>query len=286
MLVSALVLAVGNAMIRVATAELHPFEVVFFRNLFSLMFLLPWALRGAMPPLRAGRLGLYLTRSVTTLVAMIAWFYSVAHLPLPTATAVSFTTPLFTAIGAALFLGEVVQVRRWAAVAAGFAGVLIVLRPGLVPVDAGTAILMVHCIAAATSVLQMRALAKVDGTRVVVTYLTLFVTPMALLPALTVWVWPSWEMLGFLVLLGGVLTVSQLAMTRAFSLAEASAMMPYDYARLPLTALVAWVAFGEMMDVWGWVGATVIAGSALYTAHRDAAQRRPPPAAGPLPSAS
>lgn len=280
---SALIFAVGNTMLRYATAEMHPFEVVFFRNLFSLVFLLPWMMRRKMPRLSAGRAGLYVTRSVTTLVAMMAWFYSIAHIALPTATAISFATPLFTAIGAALFLGETVHVRRWAGVLAGFAGVLIVLRPGVIPVDTGTAILLVHCIAAATSVLQMRTLAKLDGSWVVVTYLTLFITPLALLPALTVWVWPSWTMLGYLVLLAGVLTIAQLAMTHAFSLAEASAVMPFDYARLPLTALIAWVAFGELMDLWSWVGAAVIAGSALYTAHAEAT-RRGAPAAGAVAS--
>ncbi|WP_245986398.1 DMT family transporter [Azospirillum thermophilum] len=280
MLVYALVIAVGNTMIRYATRDMHAFEVVFFRNLFSLLFLVPWILRSGLAPFRTSRPKLYLTRSMTTLAAMMAWFYAVSQVPLPTATAISFTTPLFTTVGAALFLGEVVRLRRWTAVLAGLVGVLIVLRPlgglndGLTTLS--VLVLLLHCIAAAATILQMRTLAQLDGAHVVVTYMALYVTPMALVPALFVWVWPSWEQLGFLVAMGGVLTLAQLAMTRAFSLAEASAMMPYDYARLPLTALVAWAAFGEVMDLWGWIGAAVIAGSALYSAHRDAAQRRGP----------
>lgn len=292
MLASALVFAAGNAAVRHVTAEMHPFQVVFFRNLFSLMFMLPWALTVGAASFRAvasgGRLGLYVSRSLTSLAAMMAWFYSLAHIPLATATAVSFTTPLFATLGAALFLGESVQARRWGAVLVGLAGVTIVLRPGglgglagLGGVAGGTGgldlafvVLLVHCMAAAATVLQMRTQARRDGTAVVVTYLGLFVTPMALVPALFVWVWPSWTLLGWLVLLGGLLTLGQLAMTRAMALAEASAMMPYDYARLPFSALIAWLAFGETMDGWGWAGAAVIAGSALYTLHRDAVQGR------------
>lgn len=282
MLASALIFAAGNAMVRQATMNMHPFQVVFFRNLFSLMFMLPWALTAGAASLRgvasSGRMGLYLSRSVTSLIAMMAWFYSLAHLPLATATAVSFTTPLFATMGAALFMGESVQARRWGAVCVGFAGVLIVLRPdggaiGETDQAALTALLL-HCMAAAMTVLQMRALARTDGTAIVVTYLSLFVTPLALIPALFVWIWPSWPAIGWLVLLGGLLTLGQLTMTRALSLAETSAMMPYDYARLPFSALIAWLAFGEMMDGWSWVGAAVIAGSALYSIHRDATEGR------------
>jgi len=282
MLASALVFAAGNAAVRHVTTEMHPFQVVFFRNLFSLLLMLPWALTAGSRSIRAvasgGRLGLYVSRSLTSLAAMMAWFYSLAHIPLATATAVSFTTPLFATLGAALFLGESVQARRWGAVCVGLAGVMIVLRPGGFGslgggMDLAFLVLMFHCMAAAATVLQMRTQAKRDGTAVVVTYLSLFVTPLALIPSLFVWVWPSWSMLGWLLLLGGMLTLGQLAMTRAMALAEASAMMPYDYARLPFTALIAWLAFGETMDGWGWVGASVIVGSALYSMHRDATDR-------------
>ncbi|NUB21615.1 EamA family transporter, partial [Azospirillum formosense] len=216
----------------------------------------------------------YASRSATSLVAMLCWFYSVTHMPLPDATALSFTIPLFVTAGAALFLNETVRARRWAAVLVGLAGVMIVVRPGDTTLDPAILVMLLHCVAAAATTLQVRALATSDGVMVVVAYMGLFLTPMALVPALFVWEWPSWTALGWLVLLGGVLTLGQLAMTRAFKLAPASAMMPYDYARLPFTALLAWPLFGEAMDLWGWVGAGVIAASALYTAHRDAAQSR------------
>ncbi|PWC31433.1 hypothetical protein TSO352_29505 [Azospirillum sp. TSO35-2] len=278
MLLSALLFGIGNAAVRQASTVMDPIEVVFFRNLFSLMCMLPWALGAGAPACRAvlaeRRLRPYLSRAMTSLCAMGAWFYSVAHIPLATATAVSFAIPLFVTAGAALMLRERVRARRLVAVCVGFAGVLIVLRPGSATVDAAFLMLLVHCTAAAATVLQMRALSRKDSPAVIVTFLGLLVTPMALVPALFVWTWPSWTVLGGLVLLGGLLTLGQLAMTRALALAESSAMMPYDYARLPFTAAIAWVAFGEVMDLWGWVGAAVIAVSALYTMHRDAAEGR------------
>ncbi|BAI70834.1 integral membrane protein [Azospirillum sp. B510] len=278
MLLSALLFAIGNTGVRWAATVMDPLEVVFFRNLFSLLWMLPWALTAGAPACRAvlseRRLAPYLSRALTSLLAMTAWFYAIAHIALPTAIAVSFAVPLFVAAGAALILRERVRPRRWIAVCVGFAGVLIVLRPGSTPIDLAFLGLFVHCIAAAATILQMRLLSQRDRSAVIVTYLGLFVTPMALVPALFVWSWPSWSVLGGLALLGGLLTLGQLAMTQSLALAESSAVMPYDYARLPFTAVIVWILFGQTMDLWGWIGALVIAGSAFYSMHRDAAEER------------
>lgn len=271
---SSAIFSVGNVLIRHVSSEVHPFEVVFFRNLFSLLFLLPWVAASGFRALRTARLRIYGTRSLTSLAAMLSWFYGLSVMPLPDATALAFTAPLFTTVGAALFLGESVRVRRWAAVAAGFAGVLIILRPGAGTLTLGAGIVLVSCAFSAATTLQVRSLARSEGAVTMVTYMVLFITPLSLVTALPVWEWPSWTMLGWLALLGAVLTLGHLALTRAFQLAEASALMPYDYVKLPFTALIAYLLYGEVMDGWSWFGAAVITGSALYIAHRESVLAR------------
>lgn len=270
MLVSSATFACTNAMIQHIGTEVHPFQVVFFRNFFSLMCLMPWVVATRFAVLRTGRVGLYATRSLTSLASMLTWFYGLTVMPLPDATALNFTMPLFAAMGAALFLKEKVRFRRWAAIAAGFIGMLIIVRPGAGSVTADALIVLASCIFSAATTLQVRALAQSDSSFTMVTYMVLFITPMSLGPALMVWSWPSWEMLGWMALVGAVLTLGHLALARAFHLAEASALMPYDYVKLPLTAVIAYLLYGQVMDVWGWIGAGIIAGSSVYVARREA----------------
>ncbi len=287
MLTATLLFAMGNATIRHITDSLPSLEIVFLRNLLCVVLLLPWILTRGAAACRAvvtgGRLGLFASRSAVNVAAMIAWYYSLAHIPLPTATAVSFTTPLFVTLGAALFFGERLRSHRLAAIALGLTGVVIVLKPDGGGIDASFAVLLLHCVAAAATLLMTRRLTRDDSVLVVVLFLSLFSAPLAALPALAMpshaaWIWPSWSAWGWLFLLSGALTLAQLAMTRALSMAPAPAVMPYDYARLPFSAVIAWIAFGEAMDLRGWIGAALIVAAALFTMHRDASHARRPSA--------
>ena len=116
--------------IRLAASDLHPFEIAFFRNLFGCAFVLPFLIRAGAGGLRAQAPGRLLLSSGGHLVAMLGYFLAVAFMPLAELTALAFTKPLFATIGAALVLHEVVRGRRWSAIALGFVGVMIVLRPG------------------------------------------------------------------------------------------------------------------------------------------------------------
>jgi drug/metabolite transporter (DMT)-like permease len=122
------------------------------------------------------------------------------------------------------------------------------------------------------------------GTAVL--YLNLLMTPLSLLPAVFVWVWPRWEDLVVLAGLGLLAMLAHLALARSLAVADASAIMPFDYARLPFVALFAFVLFGEVAEIWTWVGAAIIAGSAFYIVRREAVLAKKQAAMPPVPPLS
>lgn len=265
-------------LLRLAVDEMHPFQVAFFRNAFGLMFMLPWIAHTGFGALRTKRIGTYSWRAATGLVAMLSWFMALSMMPLAEAVSLSFTSPLFATIGAALFLGEIVRARRWSATAVGFLGVLIIVRPGVEAVTPAALLVLLSALAGAMSALLVKSLSRTEPSRAMVTYMTLFLTPLSLIPALFVWQTPSLLVIGIMVAVGALATVAHLMFTHAMHLADASAVIPLDYLRLPLVALFGVILFDEHMDGWSWFGAAVIIGATLYIARREAVvgrERRP-----------
>lgn len=271
MTAAALCFALMNLLIRLAAVELDAIQIAFFRNLFAFLFMLPWAFRLGPRSLKTRRLGMHFLRAMVGLAGMLCWFTSVALLPLADAVALNFTAPLFVTIGAALFLGETVRARRWTATAIGFVGTLVILRPGFGSVSAVSLLPVIAAGFMAVSTLVVKSLSRTESPGTVVLYMNLFMTPISLVPALWVWRWPSVYVLGLMVALGLVAAVAHIALTRSYVKADASAVQPFDYTRLPFVALFGYVFFAEVPDRWLWVGAALIIGAAIYTAHREAA---------------
>ena len=270
MTAAAMLFTLMNLLVRLAAAELPILQIPFFRNLFALAFMLPWALRMGVASLRTRQLKLHVVRAVIGVASMLAWFSAVALIPLAEAVALNFTAPLFVTVGAALLLGEVVRVRRWSATVIGFAGTLLVLRPGIESISLLTLLPIASAILMAASMLCVKVLSRTDAPGIIVFYMGLLMTPLSLLPALFVWQWPSASAWLWLVLLGLVAAVAHLLFTRAFAKCDASAVQPFDFTRLPFAALLGFAFFGEVPSMWIWLGGAMIAGSAVYIARREA----------------
>lgn len=267
---AALCFSLMNALIRLSAAELHPFVIAFFRNVFALLVMLPWLAQTGLKSLRTKRLGMLFGRSIIGLMAMLTWFTAVTILPLSEAVALNFSVPLFATIGAAIFLGEIVRARRWSATVIGFIGVLIILRPGFAEITPAMSLPIIAAVFMATSVLFVKSLSNTDKPGTIVLWMVLFLTPLSLIPALFFWSWPSWTTLAYLAGLGSLASVAHIALTRAYTKADASAITVFDYTRLPFIAVIAYIMFGEEPDLWTWVGAAVIATSTIYIARREA----------------
>ncbi len=236
--------------LRLATAHVNAFEAGFFRSLFGLIFALPLLIKPGLALLRTAHFGLYLLRSVFGTLAMLGSFWALSHLPLATAVSISYSTPLFVTIGAVFLLGEVVRARRWSAVAIGFAGVLIIMRPGVTSAAAGSAPLdMLVALAAAAiaagSYISIKFLARTEPADAVVIYMSAIMTPLSLIPALFAWAWPDAAGWFWVVATGLLATLGQVCMTRAYQAGDVSALIPINFIQLPIVALCAYFVFGQ-----------------------------------------
>ena len=207
------------------------------------------------------------------------WFYALALMPLGDLTAISFLAPIFGTIGAALFLGETVRVRRWTATIVGLLGALIILRPGSAAFGPGMWFALISTAAAGITGLLIKQLTNHDEPLKVVFLTHAFLTPMALVPALLVWQTPDPALWPAILALGAMAVIGHYLLVKAFSVADATLVMMFEYSKLPWAVLYGYLLFSEMTDLWTWVGATVIFASGAYIVNREAkvarARRRP-----------
>lgn len=273
--ISMALFAVLAAASRMALAQgYHSLQVVFLRNLSALVVLLPLlAWRGG-DLVHSRAFGLYGVRVAISLASMTAWFYALSLIPLGEITAIGFLSPLFGALGAIVFLGEKVRARRWTALAVGFIGAMIVLRPGSGSLGIGQACALLSAVAGGVIGVLLKRLVTADDPDKIVFLSTAMMTPMSLVPALFVWRWPGLDLLPILAVIAVTGVLGHISLMRAYRAIDASLVMTFEFSRLPFVVAIGYFMFGEMIDRWTWIGAAVIVASASYIAHREAKVRR------------
>jgi drug/metabolite transporter (DMT)-like permease len=251
-------------------AGLHPFEVVFLRNLVAALMLSPLLFWRGASLLKSRQLSLYGLRVAVSLFSMLAWFYALALIPIGEVTAISFLAPVFGTLGAIFLLGERVRLRRWTAIIVGFLGAMIILRPGMAPLGLGQACAMFSAGAIGIAVILIKQLTAADDPDKIVLLTNLIMTPLSLVPALFVWTWPAAETALPMLGMGLTAAVGHVALVRGYAATDASLAMTFEFSRLPFSVAIAYVAFGETIDLWTWVGAAIIFASAAYIVRREA----------------
>jgi drug/metabolite transporter (DMT)-like permease len=254
----------------VTTSGVPPFQVVFLRVIFALITLLPLFLLHGRSFVRTDQWILYGVRALTGSIAMLTWFSALALISVGEVTAISFLAPVFATVGAALFLGEIVRIRRWAATLIGLAGALVILRPGIVEMSLGSWIAVGSAVAMGVSSVFIKRLADGDHPDKVVFLSSCLQAPLTFVPAVLVWQWPDPDLWPWLVAMGPIATLGHVTLTRAFAAAEASFTMTFDFARLPFAVAFGFAVFGEVIDLWTWIGAAIIFSASLFIAHREA----------------
>jgi drug/metabolite transporter (DMT)-like permease len=266
--------AVMHMMIRQLSAEIHPFEIAFFRNFLGIFLLVGWFMRIGFGALRTSNAGLHLARAAVNAAAMLCYFTSLSMAPFATVTALGFTSQLFAALGAVLFLGERIRLRRTLALVAGFLGVLAIVRPGVAQIGPGEMLVLASAVAWSAALLLIKAMSRTDSSWTITAYMNLLLTPITLVPALFVWQWPSLGQFLWLAAIAVIGTLAQTAFNQALREAEVAVVMPFEYLRLIWAALIGMFVFAEVPGLWTWMGGAMIVASTSYIAYRESVLRR------------
>lgn len=248
--------------------NLHPFEIGFFRSVFGLLALAPVFLRYGLAPLRTKRLSLHLLRGGFNVVGGLSFMLGLSLVPLAKLTALNFTGPLFATVLAVFVIGEALRIRCAAALAVGFAGALVIIRPGLIAVDAGSLIVLGASLCWGSAMIMVKVLSRTESSLTITLYVAIIVMPFALIAALPFWRTPSLEELAWLAGIGAAHSTAQLFMAQAFKEADATAVLPVDFSRLIWATLIGYFVFAEVPDVWTWTGGVMIFAAVLYLAPR------------------
>ena len=274
MMLAGLSVVAITGIIRHVSSGLDPMQAAFLRYLFGLIFFVPFLLRMRLGSHAPGHLALHGLRGLVHGIGVLCWFFAMSRIPVADVTALAFTSPVFATVGAILFLGERVHLRRIGAVCFGFAGALIILRPGIEVVDIGAVAMLIAAPLFAVSRIIGKVMTRRDTTPTIVASLAVVVTVVLLPPALAVWQPPTLAEYGWLLLTAGLATLGHLAMVQAFRAADLTVTQPVEFVQLVWATLIGFYLFGETPDIWVWIGGAVIVGSATYIAHREARARR------------
>jgi drug/metabolite transporter (DMT)-like permease len=294
-LLSTFAFTLMNGFIRLESAEVPTGELVFFRSILAMLVLVGWLYsRGQFPQaIFTARPFGHLLRGLIGSGGMFFSFAALALLPLPDATALAFVAPLMGVAMAAVLLGEKVHAYRWAAVACGFGGVLVMLHDQLGLTQApdrlhrfgiGFALLAAICAAAAYT--QTRRLTKTEKTGAIVFYFSLLTTLMGgasfifpfVMPdrgavghfmAAQVWVWPGWGGMLVLCCIGILGGIAQICMTESYRLADASVVAAFDYTSMLWASFIGYFAFGDVPSASILWGAAIVAASGMFVIWRE-----------------
>lgn len=260
--------------VRELSENLGVFQILFIRSGISLAIVTPLiAARGARL-LRTDRIGMHMARNGVNFVAQAAWAYGVATLPLAAVTALEFSTPLWVALLAALFLGERLSRHRAIAVISGFVGVLVILRPGVEAVQLAALVVLGSALCFATSNVIAKALTCTEGTLTIVIWMQIMQLPIGFLACIWSWTDPAWSDAPWLIVIGCTGLSAHYAMAKAFSLADATVVMPIDFLRLPLAALAAYAVYREPAGIFLFLGAALMFAGNFHSVWQERRERR------------
>ena len=244
---------------REAARELSVFQIMLLRSTLGIAMLWPLIrAAGGLAAVKTGRLPQHMARNAVHYAAQYGWFVALTLIPLAQVVAIEFTMPIWSAALAVVFLGERMSGRKWFAVLLGLVGVAVIVRPGAGELDAGQLIALASALGFAVSIVLVKSLTRTDAAVAISLWMLVVQTAIGIVPALVVWRWPSAVAWGWVVVVAFCGTYSHYCFARAMQHADATVVVPMDFLRVPLTALVGWLAYSERLDLYTALGVGLI----------------------------
>ncbi len=260
-LLSFLTLAIA---VRELSDTLNSFQIMFMRTIVALFVILVFVAKTGSAALHTRRLKFHFFRNIVHYGATLSWIVGVSLIPLAQVFALEFTMPIWVAILAVTFLGERMTIGKLVAIIFGFFGVLIILRPGLVAIEFGSIIVLVASMGFAIASVCAKSLASTDTPLGIQFYMFIIHLPIAAIGGLYVWVTPEWADLPWILLTGILSLTAHYTMTKALILADISVVLPIDFLRMPMIAVLGFFLYAEPFSAAIFIGAVLIFAGNYY----------------------
>ncbi len=274
MLISACAYSASIALVHYLVERLPIFEVALGRNLFGLVFMMPWLMKVGLSAMRTSHLGKHAFRGLLSVANMWFLFAALAYAPVADVSAITFLMPILASVLAVLIFKEQTSLIQWVAALTGFAGAIIVIRPGMAGFNPGLMFAVGAVFAGSLIAMMIKTLLKYDSGDTIAAWLFITHIVVGIVPAILVWIMPTWQEILWMVVLGWLGSVIQRTFNRAMAEADATVVLPYNFTRLLWAALFGFIFFAEIPDIWTWVGGTVIFVSSVWLTRINAKKGR------------
>ena len=249
--------------------ELNSITICFFRCLIGLIIIFPFIAHNNFKALKSKNIKLQFFRSIVNVFSMITWFSAIGLMQLEKATALGFTTPLFTTVLAVIILGEIIKIHRITALIIGFIGVLVVIRPGYLPLEHGTILMVLASLSFSFVLIMVKKLSQIDSSLTIIFYHLLFMTPITFIIYIFFWESINFKHLIVFVLMASAGLISHWCLAQSLKLSDTTFVMPLQFTKLIWASIIGYYIFVEIPDMWTWLGASIIFISVIYITYRE-----------------
>ena len=249
--------ALDGIIVRILSSDIHPFLIVFYRSIFGLIIIIPIFLKERDVFISSYRY-LHLFRAFLKILALTSFFLAFKSVSLSDVVSISFITPLLIILGSIMFLKETPTKKHIIFSFIGFIGILIILKPGFSSMPDALYWALIGAILSACIQLILKKMSNKDKPNTLTVWNLLCTVPLAFIPALFFWTTLSFEMFILLTIQGLIGVLNMLFITKAMSMVDISYLAPYDFLRLPIISILAFMMFDEIPSASTLLGALII----------------------------